>query len=80
MVKRLPPNSKDEVNGNEVREDYVGTGSDRSMVFHTSDVLGLAVANVPDVVTTTQNGLQLPLPPFYAPSLPSRRKSPGLPY
>ena len=80
MVRRLPPKSKDEVNGNEVREDYVGTGPDHSMVFHTSDVLGLAVANVPDVVVSTQNGLQLSLPPSYIPSLPSRRKRPGLSY
>ena len=63
MVRRVPANSKDEVNGNEVKEDYVGTGSDHSMVFHTSDVLGLAVANVPDVVATAQNGLQLSLLP-----------------
>ena len=57
MVRRGSLSSKDEVNGNDSEDEYIGTGSDHSMVFHTSDVLGLAIANVPEVVTTVQNGM-----------------------
>ena len=62
MVKRSKQSQKAPVNGaGDTPAEYIGAGSDYSMIFNAADVAGIIAENVPDIsLANSQDGEHIP--------------------